>query len=49
MLQSGLNRLIATLQGTGGDLSFGLTFLNPDGSYMKDLEYRLTLDEVEPK
>ncbi|KUP22771.1 hypothetical protein AWJ19_25685 [Paenibacillus sp. DMB5] len=48
-LQTGLNRLIATLQGTGGDLAFGLTFLNRDGTYMKGLEYRLTLDEVEPK
>lgn len=49
MLQTGLNRLIATLQGTGGDLAFGLTFLNRDDTYMKGLEYRLTLDEVEPK
>ncbi|MNB90269.1 Beta-galactosidase [compost metagenome] len=48
-LQTGLNRLIAILQGTGGDLAFGLTFLNLDGTYMKGLEYRLTLDEVEPK
>lgn len=48
-LQPGLNRLIAIAHGTGGDLAFGLTFLNPDGTYMKDLEYRLTLDVVEPK
>ncbi|SET70102.1 Glycosyl hydrolases family 2 [Paenibacillus sp. NFR01] len=48
-LQAGLNRLIAIVRGTGGDVSFGLMFLHPDGSYMKDLEYRLTLDEVEPK
>ncbi|WP_342439007.1 glycoside hydrolase family 2 TIM barrel-domain containing protein [Paenibacillus sp. FSL L8-0436] len=49
ILRGGLNRLIAILHGTGGDLTFGLTFLNADGTYMKDLEYRLTLDEVEPK
>ncbi|WP_310829865.1 glycoside hydrolase family 2 protein [Paenibacillus pedocola] len=48
-LQTGLNRLIAIVHGTGGDLTFGLTFLNEDGTYMKGLEYRLTLDEVEPK
>ncbi|MHA6530492.1 glycoside hydrolase family 2 protein [Paenibacillus sp. BAC0078] len=48
-LQSGLNRLIAIVQAGDGDLTFGLTFLNEDGSYMKGLEYRLTLDEVEPK
>lgn len=49
VLQSGLNRLIAILRGSGGDITFGLTFLHEDGSYMKDLEYSLTLDEVEPK
>ncbi|MEK5256378.1 glycoside hydrolase family 2 TIM barrel-domain containing protein [Paenibacillus sp. FSL F4-0125] len=48
-LQSGLNRLIAIVRGSGGDLIIGLTFLNSDGTYMKGLEYRLTLDEVEPK
>ncbi|UQZ33050.1 glycoside hydrolase family 2 [Paenibacillus sp. PK3_47] len=49
ILNTGLNRLIAIAHGTGGDLTLGLAFLNPDGTYMKDLEYRLTLDEVEPK
>ncbi|WP_239004784.1 glycoside hydrolase family 2 TIM barrel-domain containing protein [Paenibacillus tepidiphilus] len=49
LLRSGLNRLIAVLRGSGGDITFGLTFLHENGAYMKDLEYSLTLDEVEPK
>lgn len=48
-LKSGLNRLIAIVRGTGEDITFGMTFLNEDGTYMKDLEYCMTLDEVEPK
>lgn len=49
VLKGGLNRLIAIVRGTGGDIAFGMTFLHADGTYMKDLEYRMTLDEVEPK
>ncbi|GJM78795.1 hypothetical protein HMSSN139_12910 [Paenibacillus sp. HMSSN-139] len=49
VLKPGLNRLIAIVRGAGEDLDFGLVFLHPDGRYMKDLSYRLTLDEVEPK
>lgn len=49
VLQSGLNRFIAMGRGTGGDLAFRMVFLNADGTYMKDLAYQLTLDEVEPK
>lgn len=49
VLKSGLNRLIAILHGNGGNMDFGMVFLHADGSYMKDLEYRMTLDEVEPK
>lgn len=49
ILKGGLNRLIAIVRGTTGDLLFGMTFLNRDGTYMKDLAFRLTLDEVEPK
>ncbi|OZB98825.1 glycoside hydrolase family 2 protein [Paenibacillus sp. XY044] len=49
ILKGGLNRLIAIVRGTRGDLLFGMTFLNSDGTYMKDLAFRLTLDEVEPK
>ncbi|MCV4230806.1 glycoside hydrolase family 2 [Virgibacillus sp. LDC1] len=49
VLKGGLNRLIAIVCGTGGDIAFGMTFLHADGTYMKDLEYRMTLDEVEPK
>lgn len=49
VLNPGLNRLIAIVRGAGEDLDFGLVFLHPDGGYMKDLSYRLTLDEVEPK
>lgn len=49
VLKGGLNRLIAIVRGTGGDIAFGMTFLHEDGTYMKDLEYRMTLDEVEPK
>ncbi len=48
-LNPGLNRLIAIVRGSGEDLDLGLVFLHPDGRYMKDLSYRLTLDEVEPK
>ncbi|MGG6312549.1 hypothetical protein [Paenibacillus macerans] len=49
IMNPGLNRLIAIVRGTGGDLDFGWVFLHPDGRYMKDLSYSLTLDEVEPK
>lgn len=48
-LQQGLNRLIAIVRGSCDDLCVGLIFLNTDGTYMKGLSYRLTLDEVEPK
>ena len=48
-LRAGLNRLIAILQGSGEDIRFGLVFKNAGDSYMKHLQYRLTLDEVEPK
>lgn len=49
VLMAGINRLIAIVRGTGGGIDIGLVFLHPDGTYMKNLEYRLTLDEVEPK
>ncbi|MGP0587241.1 glycoside hydrolase family 2 protein [Paenibacillus timonensis] len=49
VLNPGLNRLIAIVRGSDEDLDFGLVFLHPDGRYMKDLSYSLTLDEVEPK
>lgn len=48
-LRAGLNRLIAILQGSGEDIRFGLVFKNAGDSYMRHLQYRLTLDEVEPK
>ncbi|MNC65622.1 hypothetical protein D3C75_1159280 [compost metagenome] len=48
-LSRGINRLIAIVQGGQEDLAFGMVFLNSDGTYMNDLEYRLTMDEVEPK
>ncbi|MED5017274.1 glycoside hydrolase family 2, partial [Paenibacillus chibensis] len=48
-LKGGINRLIAVVYPDGGDFSFGIVFLNRDGTYMKDLEYRMTLNEVEPK
>lgn len=48
-LAGGLNRLIAIVRGTGGDLAIGMIFRHADGTYMKDLEYRMTLNEVEPK
>lgn len=48
-LKSGLNRLVAIVHGNGGNMDFGMVILHADGSYMKDLEYRMTLDEVEPK
>ncbi|GIP26504.1 hypothetical protein J23TS9_16340 [Paenibacillus sp. J23TS9] len=48
-LRAGINRLIAILQGSGEDIRFGLVFKNAGGSYMRHLQYRLTLDDVEPK
>lgn len=49
VLKRGLNRLIVIVHGTGKDMAFGMTFLNENGTYMKDLKYCMTLDEVEPK
>lgn len=48
-LASGVNRLIAIVRGAQEDIAFGMVFLNTDGTYMNDLEFRLTMDEVEPK
>lgn len=48
-LASGINRLIAIVRGAQEDITFGMVFLNTDGTYMNDLEFRLTMDEVEPK
>ncbi|MNV71456.1 hypothetical protein D3C71_1644780 [compost metagenome] len=48
-LQGGMNRLIAIVHGGSEPLCLGFVFLNPDGTYMKDLQYRLTVDEVDPK
>ncbi|MEK4513800.1 glycoside hydrolase family 2 TIM barrel-domain containing protein [Paenibacillus sp. FSL H8-0122] len=48
-LASGINRLIAIVRGAQEDIAFGMVFLNTDGTYMNDLEFRLTMDEVEPK
>lgn len=48
-LKAGINRLIAIVQGTEEDIRFGMVFKNADGSYMRHLQYRLTIDEVEPK
>lgn len=48
-LRAGINRLIAIVQGAGEDIRFGMVFRNADGSYMRHLQYRLTLDDVEPK
>ncbi|MWV44330.1 glycoside hydrolase family 2 [Paenibacillus sp. HJL G12] len=48
-LRAGINRLIAIVQGYGEDIRFGLVFKNAGGSYMRHLQYRLTLDDVEPK
>lgn len=48
-LQTGINRLIAIVHGSAEELRFGMVFMNDDGSYMKNLRYSLTLDEVEPK
>lgn len=48
-LQAGINRLIAIVHGSAEELQFGMVFMNEDGSYMKNLKYSLTLDEVEPK
>lgn len=49
ILRRGVNRLVAIVRGDREDISFGMVFLNPDGTYMNDLEFRMTMDEVEPK
>ncbi|RIX59500.1 glycoside hydrolase family 2 [Paenibacillus nanensis] len=48
-LKAGLNRLIAIVQGTDEAIRFRMVFRNHDGTYMKHLQYRLTVDEVDPK
>lgn len=48
-LQPGVNRLIAIVHSAKEDVRLGMVFLNEDGHYMKDLQYRMTMDEVEPK
>jgi beta-galactosidase len=48
-LKVGINRLIAIVQGSEEDIRFGMVFRNADGTYMRNLQYRLTIDEVEPK
>lgn len=48
-LLGGINRLIVVVRAGEEPLELGLVFLKPDGSYMNDLEYSLTIDEVEPK
>ncbi|AIQ60999.1 glycosyl transferase family 2 [Paenibacillus borealis] len=48
-LRRGVNRLVAIIRGEREDIAFGMVFLNPDGTYMNDLEFRMTMDEVEPK
>jgi beta-galactosidase len=48
-LQPGVNRLIAIVHSAKEDVQLSLVFLNEDGLYMKDLQYRMTMDEVEPK
>ncbi|GGG06453.1 hypothetical protein GCM10010912_58830 [Paenibacillus albidus] len=45
----GVNRLMAIVQGGEEELRFGMVFMNPDGTYMNNLHYRMTMDEVEPK
>lgn len=49
ILRKGINRLVAIVRGSREDISFGMVFLNPDSTYMNDLEFRMTMDEVEPK
>lgn len=48
-LQAGINRLIAIVSGSEEDIRFGLVFRNMDGTYLRHLQYCLTIDEVEPK
>ncbi|WP_435164291.1 glycoside hydrolase family 2 protein [Paenibacillus glycanilyticus] len=48
-LQAGINRLIAIVDGTEEDIRIGMVLKNTDGTPMKHLQYKLTLDEVEPK
>lgn len=48
-LLPGVNRLIAIVHSAKEDVRLGLVFLNEDDQYMKDLQYRMTMDEVEPK
>ncbi|ACT02805.1 glycoside hydrolase family 2 protein [Paenibacillus sp. JDR-2] len=48
-LHAGINRLIAIVGGTEEEIRIGMVFKNTDGTPMKHLQYKLTLDEVEPK
>jgi hypothetical protein len=49
LLQTGVNRFIAIVRGGQEDIRISIVFLNPDGTCMNDLRYRMTMDEVEPK
>ncbi|MBB6633123.1 glycoside hydrolase family 2 protein [Cohnella thailandensis] len=49
VLLGGINRLVVVVHAGEEPLTLGLIFHNDDGTYMNDLEYRLTIAEVEPK
>ncbi|THF76277.1 glycoside hydrolase family 2 [Cohnella fermenti] len=49
VLREGINRLIVVVLCGEAPCSLGLFFHNADGTAMNDLEYRLTIGEVEPK
>ncbi|GLX66725.1 glycoside hydrolase family 2 protein [Paenibacillus glycanilyticus] len=48
-LQAGINRLIAIVDGAEEHIRLAMVFKNLDGTPMRHLGYKLTLDEVQPK
>ncbi|MCR2803897.1 glycoside hydrolase family 2 protein [Paenibacillus soyae] len=48
-LKAGINRLIIIVSDPEETLRIRMVFLTEEGSYMRHLQYRLTIDEVEPK
>lgn len=49
LLRKGYNRIAVETVASGGGIRFRPVFRNMDGSYAANLNYRLTIDEVDPK
>jgi len=48
-LKKGVNRLVIIAKAREEDIEILPVFKNETGKYMTNLQYRLTIDEVEPK